>query len=256
MQTDYKIYPTLLDGFTRYLKSEAVYDKLYGFSEEPTMTMEEFVARQKQELIDRINRVPFESYAADRGTVFNELVDCLVDKRRPMPSIEVEKYQSVNEPMLKATFKGQEFIFPRSLVQMYATRYEGALTQQRVSATMETAYGTVELYGVIDELLPLSVHDIKTTSGYSVGKFKDNAQHLVYPYCLLIETGKLIPVFEYNVVEFNAKGTVVGHYTETYCFNLERDIPLLLGKVEELIRFLEENRPLITDRKVFGGENL
>ena len=47
-----------------------------------------------------------------------------------------------------------------------------------------------------------------------------------------------------------------GHLSiETYVFNPERDIPILTNHCEEFIRFLEENRELITDKKIFGGEN-
>lgn len=38
-------------------------------------------------------------------------------------------------------------------------------------------------------------------------------------------------------------------------YNPERDIPILTNHCEEFIRFLEENRELITDKKIFGGEN-
>ena len=48
---------------------------------------------------------------------------------------------------------------------------------------------------------------------------------------------------------------VIGQNTETYVFNPERDIPILTNHCEEFIRFLEENRELITDKKIFGGEN-
>ena len=54
----YKIYPTLLDGFQRYLDSE-----------EDTAL---------QELIDKINRKPFTSVAADKGTAFNEVVEGVI----------------------------------------------------------------------------------------------------------------------------------------------------------------------------------
>lgn len=108
-------------------------------------------------------------------------------------------------------------------------------------------------YGLIDELMPTSVHDIKTTGSYTVGKFKDHHQHLVYPYALM-QNGSDVRTFEYNIVEFNKGGYVVDTYTETYVFNPERDIPILTNHCEEFIRFLEENRKLITDTKIFGNE--
>ena len=155
---------------------------------------------------------------------------------------------------LKATYNNREFTFPISLCREFAAYYKGALTQQRVEAILPTAYGNVLVYGLIDELMPTSVHDVKTTGSYTVGKFKDHHQHLVYPYALL-QNGSDVRTFEYNIVEFNKAGYPVDTYTETYVFNPKRDIPILTNHCEEFIRFLEENRELITDKKIFGGEN-
>lgn len=253
MKPRYRIYPTLLDAFTQYEQAEAVYEQYYGWSENPSITLEEFCAQRRQELIDRINRVPFESAAADRGTVFNELVDCLIERRKPREGITAEPYDGVNGTMIRATYKEQEFCFPRCIIQSFADYYQGALTQQFVSSTLPTEYGEVELYGYIDELMPLSVHDIKTTGSYSVGKYKDHAQHLVYPYCLM-QQGNKVYHFEYDILELDKKGAPNGIYKEVYLFNPERDIPLLRDKVEAFIRFLEENKTEITDIKVFGYE--
>ena len=44
-------------------------------------TEEEFEEIQRLSLIDTINRVPFDSEDADRGTAFNEIVDCFIDKK-------------------------------------------------------------------------------------------------------------------------------------------------------------------------------
>jgi hypothetical protein len=99
--------------------------------------------------------------------------------------------------------------------------------------------------------MPTSVHDIKTTSQYYVGKFKNHSQHLVYPYCL-IQSGNDIKTFEYNVATIGVNGYQT--YTETYVFNPGRDIPILTQRIEDLIQFVEDNRHLITDKKIFGGE--
>ena len=270
----YCVYATLLDSFTQYQKSETVYDKYYGWSENPPMTEEEFRQKCFQDLIDRINRKPLDSEAADRGTCFGEIIDCMIEHRKS-ETVQVERVYKViregtcditgkpecydetptNEVIaLKATYNNRTFTFPIALCREFADYYKGALTQQRVEAILPTVYGDVLLYGVIDELMPTSVHDIKTTGSYTVGKFKDHAQHLVYPYALL-EIGADVRTFEYNIVEFGKGGYVAGTYTETYVFDPERDIPILARRSEEFIRFLEENRELITDKKIFGGEN-
>ncbi len=250
-QPKYRIYATLLDAFGEYLNSDVIWDKYWGWSENPPHTPEEFHEQQFQELIDRINRKPFDSEAADKGTAFNELVDALIVKRKPN-DMEVDRIAENTGYSL--IYKNRTFTFPISLCCEFADYFKGALTQQRVEAILPTAYGNVLVYGVIDELMPTSVHDIKTTGSYTVGKFKDHHQHLIYPYALM-QNGSDVRTFEYNIVEFNKGGYVVDTYTETYVFNPERDIPILTNHCEEFIRFLEENRELITDKKIFGGEN-
>lgn len=270
----YKLYATLLDSFQNYLSSDIIYQKYYGFSDNPPCNEDEFREKQFQSLIDRINRVPFDSEAADRGTCFGEVIDCMVEHRKS-EIVQVEKVYKVNrfgacdemgKPLyydeeetkeviaLKATYNNREFTFPISLCREFADYFKGALTQQRVEAILPTAFGNVLVYGFIDELMPTTVNDIKTTSSYSVGKFKNHFQHLVYPYALM-KNGSDVRTFEYNIVEFNKGGYVVDTYTETYVFNPKRDIPILTSHCEEFIRFLEENRELITDKKIFGGEN-
>lgn len=273
-QPKYRFYATILDAFWGYLNSDAVWEKYWGWSENPPHTPEEFHELQYQELIDRINRKPFDNEKADRGTVFNEVIDCMVEHRKSeMMQIEkVYKVQRIGacdetgKPLyydeiptntviaLKATYNNREFTFPISLCREFADYFKGALTQQRVEAILPTAFGDVLVYGFIDELMPATVHDIKTTGSYTVGKFKDHHQHLVYPYALM-QNGSDVRTFEYNIVEFNKGGYVVDTYTETYVFKPERDIPILTNHCEEFIRFLEENRDLITDKKIFGGEN-
>lgn len=273
-QPKYRFYATILDAFWGYLNSDAVWEKYWSWSENPPHTPEEFHELQFQELIDRINRKPFDSEKADRGTAFNEVIDCLVEYRKSdvmqierVYKVEVigqvdncdsgERWADVeptNEVIaLKATYNNREFTFPISLCREFADYFKGALTQQRVEAILPTFYGDVLVYGLIDELMPTTVHDIKTTGSYTVGKFKDHHQHLVYPYALM-QNGSDVRTFEYNIVEFNKGGYVVDTYTETYVFNPERDIPILTNHCEEFIRFLEENRELITDKKIFGYE--
>ena len=143
------------------------------------------------------------------------------------------------------------FSFDINLLREFANYYKDALTQQYVESVIHTSKGNVLIYGYIDELMPTSVHDIKTTSQYYVGKFKNHSQHLVYPYCL-IQSGNDIKTFEYNVATIGVNGYQT--YTETYVFNPERDIPILTQRVENLIQFVEVNRNLMIDNKIFGGE--
>lgn len=244
----YKFYATLLDAFTGYLRSDVIWSRYWGFSQDPPYTQEEFQDKQFNSLIDTINRVPFDSEAADKGTAFNEVVDCLIEHRKS-DKVTVEKIPSDDGTTvgLRATYNNRQFVFPVSLCREFANYYKGALTQQRVEAILPTCFGDILLYGYIDELMPMSVHDIKTTGSYFVGKFKDHWQHLVYPYCLL-QNGSDVRLFEYNVTDFR------NTYTESYTFVPERDIPILTAHCEDFVRFLNDNRGLITDKKVFAED--
>lgn len=244
----YNIYPTLIDAYTRYLSVEDLYDKYESVKAEP-MSLDAYKQKAFYELIDKINRVPFTSVLADQGTCFNELVDCIISKVKPDFNV-IRKRDKKGVEVYECEFNGNIFSFPLSVCHNLAEYYKGAMAQVRLDADIEITDGIVNLYGVMDELMPLSVHDIKTTGSYSAGKFKHNSQHLVYPY-ILIQNGMNIRDFEYNIVEM-VNGQVKGMYTEFYSFVPERDIPILRQRLENLVLFLEENRDIITDKKVFN----
>lgn len=250
---NYKIYATLLDAWVNYERAEVLWEKFYGFSEEPSISLEDYIAKSERELIDKINRVPFESEAADRGTAFNEIVDALIEQRKPN-GMEVKRTETL---MYEVKFKDWTFNFPIQLCVDMANGYRGAITQARIAGVMETKWGDVELYGVIDELMPMAVHDIKTTGSYSVGKFKHNTQHLLYPWALR-QRGIDVPTFHYDVVEMGKPrkdGTYsIERYQETYVYDHTRDEKVLRDRVEDFIDFVEEHRDEITDKKIFGGE--
>lgn len=266
-QPKYKFYATILDAFMNYLNSDIIYNRYWGFSDNPPCSEDEFKEKQFQELINRINRVPFDSEKADKGTAFNEVIDCMIEERKSdivkiikiyeEGKIECSAFKPKKKDVvieLMAVYNNRIFRFPMSLCRSFADHFRGALTQQRVEAILPTVFGDVMVYGLIDELMPTTVHDIKTTGSYNVGKFKNHFQHLVYPYALM-QKGSDVRTFEYNIVEFNKGGFVAGSYTETYVFKPERDIPILTNHCEEFIRFLEANKALITDKKIFGGQN-
>lgn len=250
----YNIYPTLLDAFTGFQRSDEIYEQYWGWSENPPHTQEEFREKQFNGLIDAINRVPFSSEAAAKGTAFNEVVDCIVNNRGT-EKIDVSKVYEQSgydgEPLqghlvaLHVEMDGFEFTFPIDICMEFAHYFEGASPQVYVEGVLPTCFGEVKLYGYVDELLPISVHDIKTTGKYSVGKYKRNWQHIVYPYCLNC-MGNCVNTFEYNVTDFKET------YTETYIFDKERDTRKLRDEVEEFILFLNENRCLITNEKIFN----
>lgn len=253
----YKIYPSLLDSYTDYLNSDSIWERYWGNSETPPHTPEQFKELQLKSIIDKINRIPprwEDTEKMDKGTAFNEIVDYFVENRKSEKvDIEMifkkEKCGYINPEIefIKGVYNKREFIFPCNICLEFSNYFNGAITQKYVESILNTCYGDVLLYGYIDELMPTSVHDIKTTGQYSFGKFKDHSQHLVYPYCL-IQSGNNIHTFEYDITDF--KDT----YKEVYVFDEIRDIPILRKRCESFIEFINEYKSVITDTKIFGGE--
>lgn len=241
----YLIYATLLDGFQSYLSSNEIYQGYWGGSDDPKKSEAEFEQEQYQSLLDRINRVPFDSEPADKGTAFNEVVDCLIDNRN---SSKMDIRSNREEGNIYVNYNNRSFVFPLSLCLEFANYFKGAITQFYVEGKLQTKYGEVLLYGYVDELMPNSVHDIKTTSKYKAGKFRNNWQHVVYPFCLN-QYGNDVKEFEYNVAVMDK---TCNTFTEYYRFNPEKDVIRLTEHVEKLIEFIESNKHLITDKKIFN----
>lgn len=243
---DYRFYATLLDSFQNYLDSDENWNAFYGSSENPTYTIEEYTEKCRQELIDRINRVPFDSELADKGTAFNEVVDCEIEGRGS-DKVEIGKVFNQEYVLtgISANYNSREFVFPIEIVSEFANYFRGAVTQFFCTGILPTKYGLVQLYGYIDELMPESIHDVKTTKQYSAGKFRKHWQHLVYPYNLM-QMGIDIRRFEYNVTDFRST------YTEMYMFDRVKDTARLMNHCERFIEFLMTYRDEITDKKIFN----
>lgn len=203
----YRFYATLLDAFQWYLTSEQ--DEAF------------------QDFINKINRVPFSSEAAEKGTAFNEIVD---DK-------------NILQVQDKVRYKGFDFKVP--LINDFKAYFKGAASQVYTSTTLETNKGLIELYGYADKVLQDTCFDIKTTGKYEFPKYINGWQHKVYPFCFN-QNGIFIDRFEYTVTDFN------NIYKETYFYNTERDIAAIKGICESLIDFIELHRGLITDKKIFN----
>lgn len=247
MNSTYQFYATLLDAYQDYLNAEANWEKFYG-TDDPSVSLDEYVAKCERELVDKINRVPFESEAADKGTAFNEVVDRFIVGNVSRPDIDI----TADETFVYAQFNGYTFSFDKSLVTQLAEDYKGSIPQYLCVGVIPTQYGNVTLYGYIDELLPTEVHDIKTTGNYSAFKFRNHWQHIVYPYCLRYE-GMDIHKFQYDIIKWGRKGTMEwSFYTEVYNYVPERDIPVLRAHVEGLIEFIEARHEAISDRKIFN----
>jgi hypothetical protein len=252
---EYLIYVTLLDAYQAYIGSDVIYNEYWGYSENPPFPEDAFHERQRQALIDRINRVPMaweDSEKADRGTAFNEIVDCIILNGK---SEKMDISHDKESGIIAADYNNRIFKFPASLCREFASYYKGAIPQVLVEALLPTIYGDVLLYGYIDQLMPASVHDIKTTGKYTAGKFKNHWQHIVYPYCLC-RNGNSVYDFEYNiaVLKETKGGMTYETFTEYYNYVAEIDIPRLTCHVEGFIGFIECHRDFITDKKIFNQD--
>ena len=247
-RSNYQIYPSLLDAWQTYLDAEDNWNEWYGSSDDPKVSCDEYLEQARRELIDRINRVPFESEAADRGTAFNEVIDCLILGRK---TEREDMEMTFTEETVTVVFKGQTFVYDANLCRELASDYKGAIPQYQCVGVIPTMYGDVTLYGYIDELLPDSVHDIKTTKNYAAFKFRNHWQHIVYPFCLQYE-GVGLSAFQYDVVKWGS-GKGWSFFTEYYEYVPERDIPRLREHIEGLLTFVLTHRDLITDKKIFNA---
>ena len=270
-QPKYKIYPSLLDKFEQYLRADEEAESFFNVDRETgeyKKSPDEVEAELKQSLIDSINRVPFSSEAADKGTAFNEIIDCYVQGVPHVPT-EASPYEIIGDKetnTIQVTFPEKDispmrnFLFDRNWCIEEAQYFAGACSQVFVRAILPTQYGDVELYGYIDELIKDVVYDIKTTKSYQWGKYEHGWQRHVYPYCL-IASGQMESIAGFEYTAYQMKGgtsrtpLISGErHPEYYTYNHEQTVKRLTNHVERFIEFLEVNKELITDKKIFGGE--
>lgn len=260
----YRIYPSLLDKFQRYLDSDLEFESHWNVTEEGEYrkTLEEISRDNEQALLDAINRVPYEgdTTAMDKGTCINEIIDCIVNKVKfSNEDIELESRKDENIIIATMMDKGmpvKQFIYDMKMCSMLASYYTGGLTQYFCQGTIETQYGVVELYGYADVVLRDKVIDIKTTKNYTFGDYENKWQRYVYPYCLTIE-GNDIRQFSFDVVKWTGGGVrnpVLGAelYNEVYGYDHQQATARLRNILESFISYIEINRLKITDTKIFN----
>lgn len=223
----------------------------FGNSENPSVTPDEWQNKLFVDLVNKINRVPFESETAEKGTQFNNVIDLFVanktkDSKHELlldaNNVTIMDWEQEENGMKTYSKK---YTFPLPLVKEFADYYEDAESQVFVKGIIDTCFGDVDIYGYLDYLLPFSVHDLKTCKYYQGGKFRKHWQHICYPFCLN-KMGNNVERFEYNITDFKKT------YTELYMFKAERDVPKLRNVCELFINFLTTNKELIKDTKVFN----
>lgn len=162
------------------------------------------------------------------------------------------------KPIIFSSYDGFEFLFDVSFCKSIAKYFKGSLSQVYTSANLETRYGNVELYGYIDELRENKVYDLKTTSRYEFGKYAKYWQRYAYPYTL-IESGMCTDVTSFEFTAYALKGgtsrtpLITGvQYPEVYQYDHEKSKVMLKDICERFCEFLEENRNLITNKKIFN----
>ena len=283
----FKFSPSLLQSFQDYLDCESNYERFFGNSEEPSLTYAEYEEQKFKELIDRINRVPFESVATDKGSCLNEIVDCIIsrvpstrddikiasltsyeklcedgawDMVNNKPLCYERWFETVRKPCIYAAKGSNEFYFDIGFCKGVAEYFKDSLCQVYTEAAIDTEYGKVLLYGYPDYVRGNMVYDLKTTSRYEFGKYSKYWQQHVYPYCLT-ESGKCEGIEASEFTAYALKGgterspLIWGEqYPETYVYNHERSAKLLRGICGQFIQFLNTNKHLITDEKIFGGD--
>lgn len=283
----FKFSPSLLQSFQDFLDSEANYEKFFGQSEEPSLTYAEYEEQKFKELIDKINRVPFESEAASRGSCLNEIVDCIVMKTkstrddiviRSVPAKIIVHdsqgdippkggyggddvwYEQKEPPYIEAKNGNYTFRFDIAFCKNIAEYFKDSLCQIYTEASIDTDYGKVLLYGYPDYVRGNMVYDLKTTSKYEFGKYSKYWQQHVYPYTL-ITSGKVTDVQAFEFTAFQMKGgsarspLIYGDmYPEVYVYNHERSTEMLRGICTQFAQFLDTHRDIITDKKIYGGE--
>lgn len=255
----YKIYPSILDKFQAFLDSDLVAEEFWNKDTEDNykLTSDEMSDKLEQELIDSINRFDRgSSEAADKGTAFNEIIDCILEDRDTERNDILLHYTKED---IKALFNEREFSFDTNLCKNVALYFWGCIPQYTCSAILPTIYGDVELYGHVDYIGVNKIFDLKTTKQYQFGNYSKYWQRHLYPYCL-IESGdmKEVSEFEFTIIKWHElkNKPISGElFKEVYTYSHDQSKAKLTTICEAFIEWLEGHRDVITDQKIFGGEN-
>ncbi len=164
---------------------------------------------------------------------FEELIDRINRVYKP-PTEAQQRGSSFEDALLKG--QGEDNFPAPILEQMRAKLPHRFKTQFYTSVVVRD----IELYGFVDVVAGNRAIDIKTTSSYKPDKFLHNHQNL---YLLGLKRWN-IKQLDYLITDFQEV------YTETYHYNTY-DFEPLLNELFQFVDFLETNRGLITDKKIF-----
>lgn len=234
----FNIYPTLLDAFG------------YMLGVEP-----EAREAAEQALLDRVNRVPEPlNEAPALGTAFNTMVDMIVDGKnaviKPNHSVVL-----LPDGTYRAMIGDFVFVFNGDFARAAAAKFTDCVAQVYTEAEVNTMYGSVKLYGYVDELCLDTIFDIKTTAKYTPFKYESHWQHIVYPYCLSA-SGQMCDIDEFQYVVYELvqgkEQPITGTCrVETYrTTQAERESKLRSYLESYVLPWLLDHKALITDAKI------
>lgn len=220
---DYAIYPSLLDAFLRFKRTD---------------DDETFAA-----LLDKINGVKSEQTEAQlKGVEFERLIGMVINANKTKQ----------HDLLRLDTYKTDNFEFSANLVNRISDKLSARQTEQEyIEAIIDTRMGRIKLYGIVDYTFEGMLADLKSTGNYKVNKYTDSkdikyTQHLIYPL-IRKHLGKPVQAFKYVITDFE------NDYQETYIPSENMEFKLM-QIIYEFIAFINYYKPNITNMKVFGGE--
>ena len=181
----------------------------------------------------------FSRYVRGGNLSAQELIDSI--NRVPSPTTAAqERGTSFEEAIVKGT---NEARFDPDIISRVRKLLPRPIVDTQVYCQWEIE--DVLFYGYVDLIGKFKAVDLKTTASYQAGRYVHNHQNL-YLHAL---KRKGIKLMEYVITDFSDV------YVESYA--LTHPIDKQLEEIRLLKEFLEEHRPLITDKKIFvaAGED-
>ncbi len=181
----------------------------------------------------------FSRYVRGGNMSAQELIDSI--NRVPSPTTAAqERGTSFEEAIVKGT---NESRFDPDIINRVRKLLPRPIVDTQVYCQWEI--DDVLFYGYVDLIGKFKAVDLKTTASYQSGRYVHNHQNL-YLHAL---KRKGIKLMEYVITDFSDV------YVESY--PLTHPIDKQLEEIRLLKEFLEEHRPLITDKKIFvaAGED-
>lgn len=175
----------------------------------------------------------FSRYVHGGNLSVQELIDSI--NRVPTPTTAAqERGISFEEAIVKGT---DEDRFDPNIIKRVRKLLPRPIVETQVYCQWQI--DDVLFYGYVDLIGTFKAVDLKTTASYQPGRYTHNHQNL-YLHAL---KRKGIKLMEYVITDFQDV------YVESYA--LTHPIDKQLEEIRLFKAFLDEHRPLITDKKIF-----